>query len=41
MYQNCALWAVAFANGALVANAKENQIKREVCLWGDLHRTQV
>lgn len=41
MYQNWALWAVAFSNGALVAKAKENQIKREVCLWGGLRRTQV
>ena len=41
MYQNWALWTVAFSNGALVAKAKENQIKREVCLWGGLHRTQV
>lgn len=33
MSQNWALWAVALFNGALVAQAKENQMKREVCLW--------
>lgn len=31
MYQNWALWAVASSNDAVVAKAKENQIKREVC----------
>lgn len=35
MYQNWALWAVALFNGALVAQAKENQIKREVGLLGN------
>lgn len=38
MYQNWALWAVALSNGALVAKAKENQIKGVVCLLGGYTR---